>query len=119
MVRAIKTVVCTVERLTADAYRVEVEKPCLTNSRETDGGTGECDQIGDVASVERELENALVLNNCADCRSACLNERGIGLNLDLLGYLTDLQGRINHWTAVDLQNDSGLHKGAKSRQSCF
>ena len=80
------------------------------------GSARERDQISHVTSIERQLENSCFLNHLPNpCVPGFYNRR-VGLNLDLLAHLTDLQDWIDHRIAVDLQHDSLLDEGSKSRQ---
>src|SRR5207247_6890298 len=77
------------------------------------------DQIIDVSSIQRQFENAGVLDNLADAGISSFHECGIRLYFHLLGNLSDFEYRIDDGAGVNLKNDSGLHEGAESRQSRF
>ena len=83
------------------------------------GCAGEGNEVGDLASVQRQFQNSCVLNDCADCRAARLYLCGICLNLDRLGYLADFQRDVYRRIAVHLKHDVRLHKRAKSGQRRF
>src|SRR5207237_3995197 len=74
--------------------------PCL------DSRAGQRDQVADVASIERQLADALAYDNQADARHSRLHQCCIGLNLDLFRHLTDFECNIDHRTRIDLQNNS-------------
>ena len=48
------------------------------------GGAGEHDQVGDLAALQRQLEDALVVDDRADARAADVDERRRGLDRDRL-----------------------------------
>ena len=84
-----------------------------------DSGARDCDQVGDPAPLQRQFQNPLVLDDRTHSRAPRFHERGIGLHLDLFGDLTDLQNRVDHRVAVDLQDNSGLYKRTKTEQCRF
>ena len=76
-------------------------------------GNHECracqhDQIGDVAAVERQLQNLLGVDERSDSRTPRLDQRGIRFDRDALLELANFQDGIDNRTAVDLQHDAGL-----------
>ena len=81
-----------------------------------DGSTGKRDQVGHAPAVQRQLENPLVLNDLAYTGVPCLDERGVGLNLNLFADLSDCQHRIDGKIRVHLQHHSHLHKSSESCQ---
>src|SRR5262249_35095167 len=82
-------------------------------------GARQRDQIAEVAAVERQLADALVVDDQTDTGRSCLNKSRISLNLDLLTHLPDFEHWINDRAGIDLQNDSGLHKCAEAAQRRF
>src|SRR5205085_12636392 len=94
MVGSVEAVVCSKGRLPADAYRIQIEKPCRADRRETHRRRGQWNQVRHVASVERQFDNALVLDDRSDGRSPGFDQSRIGFNLDLLGDLSYLENRI-------------------------
>ena len=76
-------------------------------------------KIGHLAAVQRQFEDSFVFDNLTDADIPRLDQRGIRLNLDLFGHLTDFEDGIDHRVAVDLQDDSGLHIRSESRQRRF
>src|SRR5207244_6881351 len=77
------------------------------------------DQVLNVAAVEWQFENSLILDDLTDRRTSCFNQRRIGLNLNLFGYLSDFQHRVHNRATVNLQDDSRLCVGSESQQSRF
>ena len=51
--------------------------------------SGSRDQISRLATVERQLQNALVLDNGSDANAACFNLRSIGLHIDPFRHRTN------------------------------
>src|SRR5262249_30678409 len=83
------------------------------------GAAGKRDQIGHVAAVERQFENPLILDHLADAYASCFNQRGIGLNLNLLADLSNFEDRIYHRRGIYLQNNSRLHERTEARYRRF
>ena len=54
---------------------------------------GKSDQLDHLPSIQRQFENAGILDNLADARVSCFHQRRIRLNFDLLGHLPDFQNR--------------------------
>src|SRR5207253_7117020 len=77
---------------------------------------GKRDEVRHLPAIERQLKNALVLNDGSDPRGSRLDLNSIRLDFDLLRHLTDLQNRVDHRVAVYLQHNAALNKRAKSRQ---
>src|SRR5437879_6070432 len=76
-------------------------------------------QVDRLASVERQLQHAHVVDYLTDTRAPRFHQSGIRLNLDLLGNLAHFEARVDHRIAIHLQHDSGLHISAEPRQSRF
>ncbi len=74
----------------------------------------ECDQVGDIAGRQRQFQNPLGLDHLTYGRAPRLHERSIGLNLDLLGNLTDVENGVYHLAAIHLQDNAGLDECAKT-----
>ena len=118
VIRTIQTVIRPRGDTTTDGDLRSAEQsacyyPCL------DSRAGQRDQVADVASIERQLADALAFDNQADARRARLYQCGIRLNLDLFCHLTDFEYNIDHRTRVDLQNNSTLHESSETLQGCF
>src|SRR5262245_34359599 len=77
-------------------------------------GTGQSDQVTDVAPIERQLADPLTFNDQSDAGRSRLDQRRVRLHFDLLGDLSDCKYWIDYRTGVDLQDDPGLNKGTKS-----
>ena len=58
------------------------------------------DQFGRLASVERHLQDAHVIDHLTNTGAAGFNQGGVRLNLDLIGNLAHLQDRIDHGLAL-------------------
>src|SRR5262245_51372677 len=56
--------------------------------------SGKLDEVGWIASVERQLEDPLILDYLTNACSACLHQRRVGLNLDRFRDLAHLQHSI-------------------------
>ena len=76
-------------------------------------------QIRHIATIERQIENALGLDDLTNARSSRFNQRRVRLNLDRFTHLADLQRHIDNRITVDLQHNSSLCKCAKARESRF
>src|SRR5207247_4956422 len=82
-------------------------------------GAGKRDQVISLAADERQFQNPRVLGNLADAGGSGFHHGGIGLNLDRLADLANLQNDVDCWIGVDLQHNSALREGTESRQSRF
>ena len=76
-------------------------------------------QFGSLTAVQRQFQNSRVLDDLADARAARFDQRGVGLNLDGLCDLADLQRDVDYRIAVDLQDKSRLGVCAEARQGRF
>src|SRR5262249_48390725 len=81
--------------------------------------SGQRDQVGRVAAIERQFENALVFYDRADANSARFHHRCIRLDFDLFGNLPNLHDGIDECSVIDLQHNACLNKRSKSRQGGF
>ena len=76
-------------------------------------------EVGYVAPVQRQIQNAQVVDHRAYSSAPRLDLGRIRLYFHLLGHLPDFKNGINHSTCVDLQHDSRLQKAPEPRQSSF
>jgi hypothetical protein len=74
----------------------------------------EHDQVGDLASLERQFDDALVLDDVADAGAADVDDRRGGLYGDRLFKVADRQLRVERGRLADLQHDSSLRVGPES-----
>src|SRR5262249_11826759 len=74
-----------------------------------DGGARQHNQIGHVATIERQIYDALRLHNLADAGATRLDLRSVGLDNDLLGNRAHFQRGVHRWITVDLQYDARLN----------
>ena len=81
-----------------------------------DGSAGEYDQIGHVASVERQFQYPFVFDHRTDSRIPRVYESRVRLNFDLFTHLAHFQNHIDNRTGIDLQHDAGPHIGPESWQ---
>ena len=77
------------------------------------------DQVRNVPAIQRQLQDTLIFDHLSHARRPGFHESRIGLNLNLLCYLTHLKYNIDLGAGVDLQNDSALHKRSESHQGRF
>src|SRR5207247_9130586 len=70
-------------------------------------------------AIDRRMETELPLDHLAHPAATRFGLSRIRLNLDRLSDLADLQSSVDGYTAVDLQEDAGLHKRTKACQSGF
>ena len=87
--------------------------------RNVDSRTDRQNQLGRVASIQRQFQDSLRFHSLADTNGSGLHKRRVGLNLDLLGTLTHFERHVNDRIAVYLQHDSGLYERPEAGQSCF
>ena len=66
------------------------------------GGRRSQNQILHAAPVERQFQDSCTFHDLADAAAPCFNQGSVGLNLDLLGHLADLQNWIDDRIAIDL-----------------
>ena len=83
------------------------------------GATGEDDQVGHLTSLERQLDDALLLNHFADAGALCVDERRSGLDGDRLGQLTEPQRDIDRGRRAHLEDDARLREGSEPGEHCF
>ena len=81
-----------------------------------DRRAGQHDQVGDLAPLQRELHQALLLDDFADPRAAHVHERRGRLDRHRFFQVADRQRRRDHRVRVHLQHDARLHVGAESLQ---
>ena len=82
--------------------------PCQERLEEVEAkttGPGHRNQIGGVASVERQFQNALVLQHLSDAGGLRLHLRRVGFDLYGLRRSADLQRNIDRWVDRHLQHD--------------
>ena len=77
------------------------------------------DQVRDLPAVKRQFQDAFILHDLAHRRASCFNRDDVGLDFDLFGNLPDFEHRVDHGIGVHLQDDSGLHECAETRQCGF
>ena len=76
----------------------------------TNGSAGSNDQFRHLACIQRQFHDAHVIHDLADTRVPRFDECGIGLDLDGLGNLADLQQDVDNGIGINLQHDSCLRK---------
>ena len=76
-------------------------------------------QVGGVASVQRQVEDPLVVHHLADAEAARLDHLRVGLDGDGFGDLAERQGDRHDRVAVHLQHDARLHGGPEPLQRHF
>ena len=114
---AIQTIVHAVAQSACDRDVIHAREILRERRIRHDGAAGQRDQIGHLASVERQLQNSRILDNLAHTGASRFHQSRVCLNLDLLSDLTDVKDHVDHRIAVDLQHNSSLYKRTKSRQS--
>ena len=71
--------------------------------------SGKENEFSHVASIQWQLEDALVIHDCSDTGAVCFNKGGVRLNFHLIGNLTYLKYDVDRRTSADLQDNSTLH----------
>ena len=84
-----------------------------------DGATAKCHEVGDLAPVQRQFKDALILDHLAHARGSRFDHRGVRLNRNGLGELADLQDGADDRVGIDLQHDACLRECAESGQRDF
>jgi hypothetical protein len=79
-------------------------------------GASQHDEVHRIASVERQRDDALVVDHFADAGGARFDERRRGFDRDGLGHLSDRQRHVEHRVRVDLQRDARLYEAAEAAQ---
>ena len=74
------------------------------------------DQLGDLPTIQWQLQHASVVDHLADARVACFHKRGVGLNFDRFGNLSHFHQNIKDGVASDLEHDSRSHITTKAGQ---
>jgi hypothetical protein len=80
------------------------------------GEPREEDQLGHLASVERQLDDALVIDDLADARAVSFDGRRVAGHRHLLRHVADPQRHVDHWIRADLEHDTVLDIGVEARQ---
>ena len=78
------------------------------------GRAGDHDQVGDLAALERQLDDPLVLDDVADAGAAHIDDRRGRLDRDRLLEIADRELRVERRRGADLQHDAGLDVGTES-----
>ena len=74
------------------------------------------DQVGDLASLQRQLDNALLLDDLADACALRVHERRRRLDGNRLGQLAQSKGDVDRRRRGHLQDDARLDIGAEARE---
>ena len=77
------------------------------------------DQGVDVARIQRQLEDAPVVDDLADRARVRLEQRGVGPDFNLIGELTDLQREVDDDRGVDLHGNVRTRRAAETLQTRF
>jgi hypothetical protein len=72
------------------------------------------DQLGELSTVQRQLEHLLVRDDLTDARVACLDERRAPLHRDGFLQLAELERHRERRVGADLHHDAGLHIRAEA-----
>ena len=80
------------------------------------GGARQDDQVRDLAPLQRQLHDPLVLDHLRDAGALHVDERRRGFDRDGLLDVADRKHGIDGGRGADLQHDAGLHVGAEARQ---
>src|SRR6266481_1280843 len=91
-----------------DGNKIRRPGPCRSLITTSDRGAGKNNQIRNLAPIERQLQDAHVIDHLADTRAPRLDQSRICLDLDLFTNLADLQADVDDWITADLQNDARL-----------
>jgi len=67
-----------------------------------------------IASVERHIDNAIVVDNLALSGLRRLEQRGVSGNVHHLGHRAEFQADIKYGCPVNLQDYSGAHRPFKA-----
>ena len=71
-------------------------------------------KVGEVAAVQGQVIDDVVLDGSADDRVGCVDQRQFTRYRDFLGLLTRLQSEIDAQFLIDLQSDTGAFGGSKA-----
>ena len=77
------------------------------------------DQIGSLAAVERQIENALILDHRADAGVLRFHLRRIGFHLHCLRNRADVQSHVDGRIGGHLKHDAGLDIVGEARLGDF
>ena len=84
-----------------------------------DRRSGQDDQFGDLAAVQGQFKHADIVDHLTDTGCAGLDQRSIGLHLNSVCDLADLQADVDNRITADLQDDAGLGELAEPGQARF
>jgi hypothetical protein len=77
-------------------------------------GAGQDDEVGDLASLQRQRHNPLLLDDLTDAGAAHVHQGCGGFDRNGLLQIAYPQHRIDGRRGAHLEHDPGLHVGAKS-----
>ena len=77
------------------------------------GGAGQEDQLGGVAAVQGQFDDAGLIHHLADAGAVSFHHAGVRLDHDFLAERADLKGCVDHRVAVHLKHDSGLDESVE------
>lgn len=77
--------------------------------------SGEYDQIGGLAAIERKVDDSLLIDHFGDGRVLCFDHGGVCGDVDLLGNAAYGEGDIDLDVLADLEDDAGLQVFAEGR----
>ena len=117
---------CAVERI-ADAGRQAARDRDIDFARETpradgsglDRGADAENEVHGIAPVQRQFEDARVLDDVTDAGALDVHERRSGVHRDGFFERADLEHRVDRRGRADLQRDACLHVRAESLEADF
>ncbi len=82
-----------------------------------DRRAGDGDELRGIAAIERQIEDAALIDDLGNRILLRLHHAGVGLHLHLFHRLTHSHGYIDLDVVVDSEEKAGLHVGLKSGSS--
>ncbi len=117
--RTVKGVPDAAAEAAGDGNRDALGDPELGDPAGVDGRAGERDEVGDLAPLQRQLDDPFLLDDLADAGAAHVNQRRGRFHRHGLLEVADGERRVERRRRADLQHDAGLDVGAEALQRHF
>ena len=85
------------------------EWDCPISGGDRNGPSGHRYELSDLAAIERQIDDLLLIDHLADAGAVRFHHRRRGLHLDLFADRADPQDRVDRGRRVDLQHDAALN----------
>ena len=117
VIAAIQQIVGRIPRAARDGDRLRTEEALTARVRAVaviDRRAGDGDQLRRIPSVQRQIDNALLVHHLRNTALLRLHQRGARLHFHAFGYRPDLHVDIDLHLIADAQQDAVLHVRLKA-----